>query len=435
MDLKLSQIIVGKRTRQEFGDLGALSDSIERHGLIQPLVVDLMPAESGQPPLEVKYKLIAGERRMRAAALAGLTELPVICREDVDGLTRKELELEENLHRKDLGWTEEVEIKLQIDELKAKKFGRPVLGGSSASVGKGWSRKALAESLGESVGKVVQDLALATHLREHPKDKEDLAKLPKKAALRKIKQEAAAERLIQSGALSCRSTEQDYVLCDAVEGMTSIATDSVDLILTDPPYATQTIKNINTKHTLVRKHDNLTYPELCELMECIVPELWRVLKPGRHIYCFLSVEDYEMFWGLFQGCGFTVATYPIVWSKGTNQIGAFGLNYMRSYELILFGYKPAKDSTDLRTLQSPSLDVINYPPTSSTDRSHGFEKPYELLAFLIKQSSRTFETVLDPFAGVASTIRAARKLDRRGLGFEIDKVHYANGVELLEKGA
>ncbi|MGB1013921.1 MAG: ParB/RepB/Spo0J family partition protein [Nannocystaceae bacterium] len=75
-----------------------LADSIKQHGIIQPLVV--APVSTGQ------YQIIAGERRWRAAGLAGLHEVPVVVREASEQ-ERLELAIIENLQREDLNPIEE----------------------------------------------------------------------------------------------------------------------------------------------------------------------------------------------------------------------------------------------------------------------------------------------------------------------------------------
>jgi ParB family chromosome partitioning protein len=87
------------RRRFEPEALGALAESIRRHGLLQPLVVRRT---------EVGFELIAGERRLRAAREAGLDEVPVTIR-DADPPERLELALIENLQREDLTPLEEAE--------------------------------------------------------------------------------------------------------------------------------------------------------------------------------------------------------------------------------------------------------------------------------------------------------------------------------------
>jgi len=73
--------------------LGSLAASIKIHGVLQPLVVRRHDG---------RYVLIAGERRLRAAALAGLTEVPVVVREAEEASVQLELALVENLQRTDL---------------------------------------------------------------------------------------------------------------------------------------------------------------------------------------------------------------------------------------------------------------------------------------------------------------------------------------------
>ena len=102
-----------RQPRQDFDPqrLQELAQSIVEHGLLQPLVVT--PTESGQG-----YELIAGERRLQAARLAGLATVPVIVRA-VSEQERLELALVENLQRDDLNPLEAAEGYRQL----AKDFG------------------------------------------------------------------------------------------------------------------------------------------------------------------------------------------------------------------------------------------------------------------------------------------------------------------------
>lgn len=86
--------------RKDFDEeaLKELADSIEKHGLIQPIVV--------RPELGGTYKIIAGERRWRACRMAGLERVPVVIKE-IDDKALMELALIENLQREDLNAVEE----------------------------------------------------------------------------------------------------------------------------------------------------------------------------------------------------------------------------------------------------------------------------------------------------------------------------------------
>lgn len=101
--LKLAQIQPGRyqpRTRMDDGALAELADSIKRQGLMQPVLV--------RPVGSDRYEIIAGERRVRAATLAGLDEVPVLVR-DVPDDAAAIMALVENIQREDLNPIEEAQ--------------------------------------------------------------------------------------------------------------------------------------------------------------------------------------------------------------------------------------------------------------------------------------------------------------------------------------
>jgi ParB family transcriptional regulator, chromosome partitioning protein len=96
--------------RSSFDDheLEALAASIRAQGLVQPLIVTL--------DSDGTYSIVAGERRWRAARRAGLEEVPVVIRGDLDDRSRLELALVENLQRSDLNALEEAEAYATLQE-------------------------------------------------------------------------------------------------------------------------------------------------------------------------------------------------------------------------------------------------------------------------------------------------------------------------------
>lgn len=103
-------------------DEGALKDlasSIREHGVLQPILVTKREIET-PTGLEVRYQLIAGERRWRASRLAGLSQIPAVIRRGVpDDRIRLELALIENVQREDLNPMERARaFKQLIDEFK-----------------------------------------------------------------------------------------------------------------------------------------------------------------------------------------------------------------------------------------------------------------------------------------------------------------------------
>ena len=119
--------------RKSFGDdgLNELSDSLRQHGVLQPLLV--RQQANG-------YALIAGERRLRAARLAGLERVPVLVRDHGDSQERLVLALVENLQREDLNALEQARALHRLAEefaLTHEEVARLV----------GWSRAAVSNSL------------------------------------------------------------------------------------------------------------------------------------------------------------------------------------------------------------------------------------------------------------------------------------------------
>src|SRR5487761_2031717 len=94
--------------RREFDEarLRDLADSIRQYGVLQPLTVSRMEVQREDGGIAVEYELIAGERRLRASKLAGLEQVPVINRVDVDNKVKLELDIIENLQREDLNAVE-----------------------------------------------------------------------------------------------------------------------------------------------------------------------------------------------------------------------------------------------------------------------------------------------------------------------------------------
>lgn len=134
VEVKLSEIEPNKsQPRKDFDDeaIASLAESIEKHGLLQPIIV--------RPRLDGTYEIVAGERRWRASRMAGLTKVPVIIKE-ADDRTVAEIALVENLQRQDLNPYEEA---LGYNSLM-ERFG---LTQENVSLAVGKSRAAVANSL------------------------------------------------------------------------------------------------------------------------------------------------------------------------------------------------------------------------------------------------------------------------------------------------
>ena len=145
MMLALHELAPGQyqpRTRMDEGALYELAESIKSQGIMQPILVRRLgsnrpPTPTGQaltaPDLEAHYEIIAGERRFRAARLAGLTEVPVLVR-DVPDQAVAVMALIENIQREDLNPLEEAQgVQRLISEFGLNREGAAQAIGRSAS--------------------------------------------------------------------------------------------------------------------------------------------------------------------------------------------------------------------------------------------------------------------------------------------------------------
>ena len=186
LQLPISQVeSYSSQPRKQFDPeaLADLADSIRRHGIIQPLTVRKLSSGC--------YQIIAGERRWRAARMAGLTQVPAVVIE-ADDRKAMELAMIENLQREDLNPMEEAEgYKVLMDQYGMTQ--------EEAAQAVGKSRSAVANAvrllgLSDSVRKLVEEGALsAGHART-------LLSLPAKL------QDSAAATVVK-GDLSVRQTE------------------------------------------------------------------------------------------------------------------------------------------------------------------------------------------------------------------------------------
>ena len=185
--LPVTQLQPGKyqpRTHMDQVSLSELADSIKAQGIMQPILV--------RPVGQDKYEIIAGERRWRAAQLAGLSEVPVMVREIPDEAALA-MSLIENIQRENLNPLEEANgIQRLIDEFSMTH--------QAAAEAVGRSRSAVTNLLRlRSLHETVQEMLMQNRI--------DMGHARALIALSGAKQIAAAEQIAHKG-LSVREAEQ-----------------------------------------------------------------------------------------------------------------------------------------------------------------------------------------------------------------------------------
>lgn len=415
-----------KRFRSDFGDINELAESLKKHGLMHPIVVNRLDNDP-----KFKYTLVAGERRLTAALLLCWTEIEATIKSDLSALQQKEMELEENIQRKDINWQERIESVRQMDELKRAQFGERKPGDSSD---KGWTIHDTAKLLNQSIGTVSQDLQLAKDLFENPELLKKIGKMPKQVARKIVEREkrtAKMQKLVEKREINLTT---DLKLGSCLDHIKDIPTSSIACLITDPPWAVEGVNEVE-KGNLSGKYNNETAlgdeNEMTLLYESLIPELSRVLIPGAHFYMFFGIQWYDRLCRMLKLNNFTVHPSPLVWMKGRPTMIPNPYHYVPGYELILTGCKNPQN----RTLLKPCSNcLVDYPADAGAKRVHSLQKPIALMEMFINNSTSIGETVLDPFAGSAVVLKAAKKLGRKGIGFELNEDNfYASQEWLAEK--
>lgn len=413
------------RARTDFGDIERLILSIKEHGFIHPLLV----AKLHEPQNDYEYVLIAGERRLRAAVLVGLSEVPVTLREDTTALERKAMELEENLIRKDLTWPEENECLLQMHELRQQIYGPA----TKAPDNKGWGARQTAEILGRSLGSIGGDLKMAKILRDRPDLKKKVQKIPKAAARKIVLQSIEADKLRALVDSKGIDIGVELKLGDCCTLVDAVADHSVDLLLTDPPFANPGIiaTGVTDKATYNVTPSNVSdWDTMLGVYKILIPKLTKKLKIGAHVYIFCGMGMvYTTLMELLGKSGFLMDDLPIIWHKERVSTIAKDFHYVSCYEACLFGHNGART----RSLWKPRPNLISIPAIAGQLRVHPLQRPDDLLRIMIENSTSPGHVVLDCFAGSGSTLKVSRDLQRKAIGFELNEGNYLRAMKWLNE--
>lgn len=214
---------------------------------------------------------------------------------------------------------------------------------------------------------------------------------------------------------------------NSVELLKSLDSDSIDLLVTDPPYKIITGGDSNGKNS-TRPKGILSGNR--ELMKTIpnfddwLPECYRVLKEGTHAYVMVNSTNLIEMSNAILKAGFKIHNV-LVWHKNNCTPSQF---YMKNCEYIVFCRKgKARYINNIGS--SKTVHSFN---NLIGDKKHPTEKPVALMRYYIENSSEVGDIVLDPFMGSGSTGVACVQSGRGFIGYEIEEVYY-NIAELRLK--
>lgn len=204
---------------------------------------------------------------------------------------------------------------------------------------------------------------------------------------------------------------------DCIEGMYDMPDNSIDLIVTDPPYlmAYKTNHRKNKDHKFCSEIAGDNDPELISVY---ITECYRILKDNSAMYMFCNMNAVDYFKCELEKAGFTIKNM-IVWVKNNHTAGDLVAQYGKKYELLFYVNKGRCPIRNGRL-----TDVWEFPRVSGKNQLHQNQKPVELIQQCIEKSSDPGAIVFDGFIGSGTTAIACLETDRHYIGYELDPEYY-----------
>lgn len=396
----LAKITVHDRQRIEYGELTDLAESFKKFGQLQSILL----SDDGT--------LLAGGRRLAAAAMLGWTEIRAEYKgEPVDELRAQEIELEENLQRKDLTWHEQQRAISKIHDIKTR---------TNAD----WSIDKTADLIGKSRRTVYNALELTKALEKY----EDVASaetpqgaMQRLARIKDIEKRQSDVKIAELAQLVGFNKAEPILAntfhMDAVEGLQSHADESVDCVITNPPFGVNIADTFKGERKIYEDDPNTIFPMLFDTFK----EVYRILKPDRWFLTFWPTGTIELGkWYLYKA-GFTFDPVPWIWYKPDKFVTAMGDPYSDAniqYETFFIAKKGKPRWSAL-----PTGNVINC-PISGHDRLHPLQMPPAFWQRVIPYISQMGELIVEPFSGSGSAGVAAIRLKNRYIGYDNDLQWY-----------
>ena len=201
--------------------------------------------------------------------------------------------------------------------------------------------------------------------------------------------------------------------------------ETVDLVLTDPPYNVAYTGGTNEKLTI--QNDNMSSEDFGAFLRDFYVNAFSALKEGAGIYVFHADSEGEKFRKYFRECGLKL-TQCLIWLKNSLVMGRqdyhwqhepclFGGKEYTDHDPVLYGWKEGEKHKWYNNRKQTTLLKFDRP---TRNKEHPTMKPIPMLGYLITNSTKAGDCVMDMFLGSGSTLIAAEQLGRRCVGTELD---------------
>lgn len=416
-NIKLEQIDLGDRCRQEIGDIKDLAEDMQTNGLICPIAI-----VGTEPP----YRLVAGGRRFAAALYLKWSQISCnIYDHDLTELEFRSIELSENIKRKDLTWSEEVNSKREIHRLQVEIHGEKT---TMSAVGH--SMRDTAKLLNKDHRGLARDIKLAEAVEKFPeigwdkcKTKQDALKIIDRMEDQMVKMEIARRAQAELGDKTVRKVIDSFIVMDFFDHVEKLPDNTFDLVEIDTPYAINLpgIKLEDSGGKFHIRYGN-TYNEIPQefflpFISGVLKDLYRIMSENSWLIWWFGPEPwFDSVYHAIIEAGFKTRRMPGIWTKPTGQTNTPNVYLASSYEMFFYARKG--EAVITKKGRSNNFD---FSPVSPAKKIHPTERPIELLEEILKTFVWEGARIYVPFCGSGNTLRAAFNLGMHPIGCELEK--------------
>ena len=218
---------------------------------------------------------------------------------------------------------------------------------------------------------------------------------------------------------------------DCLELLRDIEDESIDLIVTDPPFF---VLKQNKKLEDCGWDNFENIDDFMDFTKKWVKECYRVLKDNSQMYVFWSQMWQMEFWNLDQP--FEIKRM-LLWENPCRTHAFTSRMYLWNYTPVFFLTKGKIEKWNASFLKKENVDVFRFPAPQTNwhgekKQIHFLQKPLVPIEIFVNNSSNSGDLVLDPFIGSGTTAVASLKLDRKFIGFEISEEYIQIANKRLE---
>lgn len=429
--IAVNMIVVEDRQREvDATQVESLADSISRHGLLQPIVVEELP--------DGKYKLLAGGHRLEAHIFLNKTKIPAVTKKDISSDDAMLIEWEENFRRKQLDWKEEAQVFFKLHTMKTTEDEEWTIEKTGAfflvTERQAFVRLTVGRAIDQKIPQVLnaEGLIAAYNAAERNSNRaleKEVAQIlevfDKPKPIETLFEEDEDTEDILTDLVKQTPIDEIILYEDFLKWAPNYDGKRFSFIHLDPPYGIKHSKSKQGGSPRFATYSD-TPEDYLEFLDCLCTNLDRIAYPQAHVMLWLALPKLSLTkafleeriptlrWG---GSAKGEDPVPLIWFKSdsTGIIPDTERGGRRVYEGAIHF------SIGDRKVVQPVNNCFPHAGRKDAHTRHLSEKPVDMLYHFFRMFVDSDTEVLDPCFGSGSSLVAANRLKAsRILGLDSD---------------